>query len=1222
MASTEEDWTEIIPWMSADLPAKRKPRGADASAVKGQPTMDTFVVSDSRAEEDTWEPGDTDIVMNEDESSSGCQLTVTKELSLYERTPQPAEYFTDIVVHPSGKIAIASCYKGKLRVIKLKAGHHEEDFDVVLRELNLLGLEFLPLSDDDYAIAILHLDYRERVQLLAREFSLEDLELSSSPSTILSSTAISEKLVQESDSINLRLVSIPSQQSEAEDAEEFLGGMLVVGAQKLLLYELSDVRARAKQTSKRRRLDSKKKSTDAAEFAMAEAKESEREGRVRKGLGSVDWPWSQVTAVCAADPLVPRYIIGDIFGRLALLSLMSVKETGLILIPLGEASPASSLTYLASQTIYLGSHYGDSQLLQLSPTAVSSLDTPTLPIPSDVKTISPARLGRPSASKGKARATSDEDNTKGAVVESKGSFINVIGTFKNIAPIVDAIVVDTDGSGEVRSLISRVELELIFLQRQVVTCSGGGNRGSLNVVRNGAGFEELASVPGLMDVVNVWSIRGEVDGMLDTHLLISTLEATHLLRFNDGSGDTFLTYVKDTGLSINDGLATDVPTLAFGNIPLSQKVVQVTKKGVCLLEYDTISRTYHGIGGYKHEKGEVVAADVNGSQVFLAYRDGSTRIVGLVIEDRGFTNKVIEGDRKENPFPEISAISCAPLDPAKPYSKHLVVSYWETKTIEVFTFNLNGLVFSAKTPCLPASVRSVLLYDFSAKGEDHRYYLLAGLTDGSVACFSWKDKQLGDMKIIPLGHIPVTLTACQVDDKRAVFAAGNRATVLSWEKKRLHSSPIMMRDVVAVATLNTASYRSSLVLATSTALFIGRVEELDKMHIRTISLGLDNPTKIVYERSLKAFGVGIYRTEPNRICDMNFIQSSFRLLDYTTFNTLANFNCLPEERLSAVATYSPEIDGVPKPVFCLGVFKDTFEIEPNEGRLLILSAIPPSKPERLQRSTAQKSKADPQWPWQLYLIAAADVKGCVYAISFIKDVVVATVNSSVMAFKLKKSDDSFVFELLSEWNHNYMLTSLATYDNRIVIGDQLNSVSLLEIADGKIRNVARDYGPRWPVAVEAADKDTILAANVSIPRRKFLILSTGPVNSESSKNVGMEASHTFFTASGRIGVIVDVAEPTLSLHLTALQRNLAGVVSGVGGESHARFRAPKSNKGRSDADSAAFGFIDGDFVEQFLAFLGSKDDVEKIMAGQSDPEKLAIPVEEIQAVLENLQSFH
>ena len=41
------------------------------------------------------------------------------------------------------------------------------------------------------------------------------------------------------------------------------------------------------------------------------------------------------------------------------------------------------------------------------------------------------------------------DFSKGRVVEAMGSFITVLDSYKNIAPIVDAILVDTDGTDEV-----------------------------------------------------------------------------------------------------------------------------------------------------------------------------------------------------------------------------------------------------------------------------------------------------------------------------------------------------------------------------------------------------------------------------------------------------------------------------------------------------------------------------------------------------------------------------------------------------------------------------------------------------------------------------------------------------------------------------------------------------------------------------------------------------
>ena len=57
-------------------------------------------------------------------------LVVDKTISLYERTLRVAEFFTNVIVHPSGKVAVASCYAGKLKVILFKGGRIVEHFDV------------------------------------------------------------------------------------------------------------------------------------------------------------------------------------------------------------------------------------------------------------------------------------------------------------------------------------------------------------------------------------------------------------------------------------------------------------------------------------------------------------------------------------------------------------------------------------------------------------------------------------------------------------------------------------------------------------------------------------------------------------------------------------------------------------------------------------------------------------------------------------------------------------------------------------------------------------------------------------------------------------------------------------------------------------------------------------------------------------------------------------
>ena len=59
-------------------------------------------------------------------------LKLDKQLSLSERSPslRPAEFFTDILVDPSGQLAVVSCYQGKLKVLTLENGVYVKDVDV------------------------------------------------------------------------------------------------------------------------------------------------------------------------------------------------------------------------------------------------------------------------------------------------------------------------------------------------------------------------------------------------------------------------------------------------------------------------------------------------------------------------------------------------------------------------------------------------------------------------------------------------------------------------------------------------------------------------------------------------------------------------------------------------------------------------------------------------------------------------------------------------------------------------------------------------------------------------------------------------------------------------------------------------------------------------------------------------------------------------------------
>ena len=54
--------------------------------------------------------------------------------------------------------------------------------------------------------------------------------------------------------------------------------------------------------------------------------------------------------------------------------------------------------------------------------------------------------------KGKGRALGADREGEGRVLALNGTFIEVLDTWQNIGPIMDAVLTDTDGSGQVTFL--------------------------------------------------------------------------------------------------------------------------------------------------------------------------------------------------------------------------------------------------------------------------------------------------------------------------------------------------------------------------------------------------------------------------------------------------------------------------------------------------------------------------------------------------------------------------------------------------------------------------------------------------------------------------------------------------------------------------------------------------------------------------------------------------
>ncbi|RXW24467.1 hypothetical protein EST38_g1372 [Candolleomyces aberdarensis] len=1022
------------------------------------------------------------------------ELSVNYSLVLHERpTTGTAEFFNDLLIHPSGKLAVAHCYSTRIKIIELKAGNYVGDYDSVLPERNVLSMAFLPTEEEEYALAILHLDPMQRIQLLGRDIvtndESEDWELSPFPSTILQPTAISNKTIPFPTEYPPHLIPVqpadlPEDEDEDEDEKEddssdFLGGVLVVGGRKLLLYELATPEGRAKQKGKMKRLQDKLKgNSDPIKLKEARAKQLERDARKRKPTASVDWPWGEMTAWCDVEGAPLRFFLADAFGTLSLLSLDSVKNSGLLLIPLGVTSPATSLTYLTNQVLYVGSHLGDSQLITISQIPSKNEDQVVPEIPFGIQTHDRTTIAS-GTKKGKQRADDDMDVdsseqdgdelANGRIIAPDGSYVRVVQSFKNIGPIVDAVMVDVEGSG----------------QQQLVTCSGGNNTGSLNVIRNGSEYQGLASIPGIMNLTGIWATKPNFEASEHTHIIASTNSQTLFYRFNDAGADTSLVQLSDTG----KGLKTNERTLAFGNIQRrgtvagkasyfdSNQVVQVVKSGVYLLEYDRALEGYIEKARYLPQDlrltgniTEIVAASINASQIAVAFNGGLVVLLNVNETSNGFNRLAFKHDH----YREVSAISCLPATSTSPFSPFVAVSYWRTNHAEILQFSQEKLVTVVKTDALPAIVRSLQLFNFNVqKGlPDYQIYLICGLGNGSLAHFKFdpKAKQLLDKKIVSLGHAPVSLTVCEVNTKASIFAAGNRATVVSLDNKKLVHSPVMLKDMVGACRFNSKSFPNSLVLAGAEGLTIGRVLDLNKLNVRTIPLGYDNPRRIAYIPLLRCFAVACTIAKGIRIGEFEPVKSVLRLYDDTNFTVLSEFKCDVNEEITSLAGFTHKVEGKEFSYICAGsvIYPDE-DNKPVQGRLRIFTAVAQDGPAT--------SNTD------LTLVTSEDIVGCVYAVKSVNDKLVVAAESAVILFNFVRdatSPATFTLESAATWYNNYIVSSLGSYGDHIVTGDQISTVSLIKVSENKFESEARDFGPLCPVAVEALNERHIITANVSL----------------------------------------------------------------------------------------------------------------------------------------------
>lgn len=103
---------------------------------------------------------------------------------------------------------------------------------------------------------------------------------------------------------------------------------------------------------------------------------------------------------------------------------------------------------------------------------------------------------------------------------------------------------------------------------------------------------------------------------------------------------------------------------------------------------------------------------------------------------------------------------------------------------------------------------------------------------------------------VTLGTQPTVLRTFKSLSTTNVFACSDRPTVIYSSNHKLVFSNVNLKEVNHMCSLNAESYPDSLALATDSTVTIGTIDEIQKLHIRTVPLG-EAPRRIAYQESSK-----------------------------------------------------------------------------------------------------------------------------------------------------------------------------------------------------------------------------------------------------------------------------------------------------------------------------------------------------------------------------------
>uniref|UniRef100_H2V0E9 DNA damage-binding protein 1 n=1 Tax=Takifugu rubripes TaxID=31033 RepID=H2V0E9_TAKRU len=798
----------------------------------------------------------------------------------------------------------------------------------------------------------------------------------------------------------------------------------------------------------------------------------------------------------------------------------------------------------------------------------------------------------------------------------QGSFVTVMETFTNLGPIVDMCVVDLERQGQGQFTASNARA---FPDISVFSGQFGRHKHCLHPLLN--------SLQGL------WPLRSEAGRETDDMLVLSFVGQTRVLML---SGEE----VEETELP---GFVDNQQTFYCGNVAHNQ-LIQITSGSVRLVLQDSKAL----VSEWKEPQGRNISvAACNHTQVVLA--------VGRAL----YYLQILAGELKQISTTEmeheVACLDITPLGEAGAESPLCAVGLWTDISARVL-----------KLPCftplhkemLGGEIipRSILMTTFEGS-----YYLLCALGDGALFYFGL-DLQTGalsECKKVTLGTQPTVLRTFRSLSTSNVFACSDRPTVIYSSNHKLVFSNVNLKEVNYMCPLNSEGYPDSLALANNSTLTIGTIDEIQKLHIRTVPL-YESPRRICYQEVSQCFGVLSSRVEIQDVSGttspvrpsastqaLSSSMSSSKLfpsstsphessfgeeveihsllvVDQHTFEVLHAHQFLPSEY--ALSMVSCRLGKDPSVYFVVGtamVYPE--EAEPKQGRIIVFHYT----------------------DGKLQTVAEKEVKGAVYSMVEFNGKLLASINSTVRLYEWTAEK-----ELRTECSHynNIMALYLKTKGDFILVGDLMRSVLLLAYKpmEGNFEEIARDFNPNWMSAVEILDDDNFLGAENAF--NLFVCQKDSAATTDEDRqhlqevgvfhlgefvnvfchgslvlqNLGETSTPTqgsvlFGTVTGMIGLVTSLSEGWHSL-LLDLQNRLNKVIKSVGKIEHSTWRSFHTERKTEQAK----GFIDGDLIESFLDLGRAKmqEVVSTLQIDDGSGMKREATVDEVIKIVEELTRIH